>query len=153
MEILDTFDRRLLELLAHDARQTGKELSEKVGLSPASCLRRVQRLRSIGAIEREVAIISSDYSPNRVTILTRLQIARVGGDRLDRLRRKFGALAAVQKFYHVTGDYDFVLILSFPSMEDYARFTQAHFYDDVIRGYDSMVVLTEFSGPDEIDPA
>jgi len=147
-ESLDQFDQKILDLLSQDARQTGAALAEKVGLSPASCLRRVQRLRKIGAIEREVAIVSRAYSANRVTILVRLQVARVGGDRIDRLRRKFGGLPAVQKVYHVTGDCDLVLILSFPSMEDYAGFTNAHFYDDMIRGFDSMVVLTELAGSD-----
>ncbi len=146
MDQLDSFDQKILELLTRDARRTGQELSEHVGLSAAACLRRVQRLRSEGIIEREVAVVSSAYSPNRVTILTRLQIARVGGDRLDRLRHKLQKMAPVQKIYHVTGDYDLVLILSFPSMEDYAGFTNANFYNDVIRGFDSMVVLTELTG-------
>ena len=33
---LDDFDHQLLHLLSLDARQTGKELSEKVGLSSAA---------------------------------------------------------------------------------------------------------------------
>lgn len=42
---LDKFDYRLLELLQENSRLTGNELAQKVGLSSAACLRRVQRLR------------------------------------------------------------------------------------------------------------
>ncbi len=144
MEKLDAFDHHLLRLVAADARQTGQVLAAKVGLSPAACLRRLQRLREIGAIEREVAIVSPRFVDRRVKIITRLQVERGGADRMEKLRKKFQHLPEVENFYHVTGDYDVVMVVAFPSMEDYAAFTQAHFYDDLVKGYDSMVVLREY---------
>ncbi|MEM0946433.1 MAG: Lrp/AsnC family transcriptional regulator [Pseudomonadota bacterium] len=61
MEELDSFDRKILAAMELDARQTGNQLSELVGLSSAACLRRLQRLRGIGAIEREFAVINPSY--------------------------------------------------------------------------------------------
>ena len=58
MTELDKFDYRLLELLQENSRLTGSELSTQVGLSSAACLRRVQRLRETGVIERDVAVVS-----------------------------------------------------------------------------------------------
>ncbi|HBV00448.1 Lrp/AsnC family transcriptional regulator, partial [Thalassospira lucentensis] len=43
MAELDKFDHRLLELLQENSRLTGSELADRVGLSSAACLRRVQR--------------------------------------------------------------------------------------------------------------
>jgi Lrp/AsnC family transcriptional regulator, leucine-responsive regulatory protein len=43
---LDEFDRRLLDALQQDSRRTGEQLAALVGLSPAACLRRAQRLRA-----------------------------------------------------------------------------------------------------------
>ncbi|MBF9029407.1 AsnC family transcriptional regulator [Rhodobacterales bacterium HKCCE3408] len=151
MADIDGYDRTILRLMAADARQTGKELAERVGLSPASCLRRLQRLREIGAIEREVAIIAPRYADRRVKVLSRVQIERTGQDRMDRLRRKFQRLPEVEQFFQVTGEFDVVLLVSFPSMEDYANFCQAHYYDGTVKGYDSMVVLREFpvEAPDQ----
>ncbi|WP_068118721.1 Lrp/AsnC family transcriptional regulator [Tropicimonas marinistellae] len=68
MDTLDDFDRKLLELLSIDSRQTGQQLSGKVRLSAAACLRRVQRLRKIGAIEREAAIVSPRAAGPSVTL-------------------------------------------------------------------------------------
>ena len=143
-EKLDEFDHRLLDLLQVDSRLTGKQLSEKVGLSAAACLRRVQRLRETGVIEREIALVSPKYLGPSVTVLVLLRISREAPDRVDRLKRKLQRLRQVTRFYHVTGDADFVLTVVCPSMEDYAAFTEAHFYDSHILGFDSIVVLREY---------
>ena len=142
---LDDFDRQLLSILKVDARQTGEQLAERIGLSPAACLRRVQRLRKIGAIEREIAVIAPEVEGRTVTVLAFLQVARGRGDRTRAVRDAWGHLPEVQKMYHVTGQSDLVLVLKCASMEDYAAFSEAHFYSDYITGYESMVVLRDYS--------
>ena len=142
---LDTFDRQILGILKVDARQTGDQLAERVGLSPAACLRRVQRLRKIGAIEREVAILSPEAEGRTVTLLAFLEIARGPGDRTRAVRETLSRLPEVQKMYHVTGQSDLVLVVQCASMEDYAAFSEAHFYSDLVTGYQTMVVLRDFS--------
>jgi DNA-binding Lrp family transcriptional regulator len=42
--VLDRLDRQILSLLQDNGRMTNLELSEKIGLSPTPCLRRVKRL-------------------------------------------------------------------------------------------------------------
>ncbi len=41
---IDRFDERILHELVRDGRVSNVELSERVGLSPSACLRRVQEL-------------------------------------------------------------------------------------------------------------
>lgn len=144
MEHLDDFDHQLLDLLSKDSRQTGKQLSEKVGLSPAACLRRVQRLRDTGAIEREVAVISPKVTGGTVTLLVMLTLVRGKPDRAALLRRNFLKRPEVKKIYHVTGEADLVLTVQCASMEAYAAFTEAHFYADEIKGFDTIVVLRSY---------
>ena len=141
---LDDFDHQLLHLLSLDARQTGKELSEKVGLSSAACLRRVQRLREVGAIEREVAIVSPEATGASVTLLVMLMLSRGQPERMAKLRQKLLKLREVKKIYHVTGPADLVLTVQCSSMEAYATFTEAHFYEDDIKGFDTIVVLRSY---------
>ncbi|WP_299613197.1 Lrp/AsnC family transcriptional regulator [uncultured Tateyamaria sp.] len=143
MDTLDSFDRDLLSLLRRDCRRTGEELAAEVGLSAASCLRRVQRLRRIGAIQREVAVVAPDLLGTPVTVVVLLTLRRGGRDRVDRLRQHLLGLPAVEQLMHVTGPADFVLTLRCASMEAYAAFTEAHFYDDVISGFESLVVLRD----------
>jgi len=55
---MDRIDRKLLNLLQNDASRTNVDMADEVGLSPSSCLRRLQRLRKSGVIDRIVAILN-----------------------------------------------------------------------------------------------
>ena len=46
---LDRYDRRILQLLQEDARQSNLELAERIGLSASPCLRRVRALEEAAA--------------------------------------------------------------------------------------------------------
>lgn len=140
---LDSFDRRLLALLQEDSRQTGKELAEKVGLSAAACLRRVQRLRESGVIEREIAIVSPRYLGQRVLIFVLVSIARDRPDRDRLFMAEMQAQPEVTQCYHVTGDSDFMLAVRTADMEAYARFTERHMYEPYVKRFESIAVLGE----------
>ena len=138
---LDNFDHQILDIMRKDARRTGAEIAEEVGLSPAACLRRLQRLRKIGAIEREVAVLSDAVTGQRVTLIVTLPLNRGRPDMRARFRDYFGQLPEVKNLYHVTGEADLVLIVECRTMEDYADFAERHFRMDEIRGYETTVVL------------
>lgn len=141
---LDSFDQKILERLKQNARQTGEQLSEQIGLSSAACLRRVQRLRKIGAIEREVAVISPEFQANAISIIVFLTISRLDPRRKQVLTRKLLAFDEVDRMFSVTGEDDIVLFVKFPSMEEFTDFADAQFYEPPIQGYESIVVLREF---------
>src|SRR5437879_11658732 len=48
--VLDEVDRRILVLLAADARMPNNALAERVGIAPSTCLTRVRALRENGTI-------------------------------------------------------------------------------------------------------
>ena len=63
---LDEADLRLLELLQEDASLSNQALAERAHVSPPTSLRRIKRLRALGLIERQVAILN----PQRLAQLT-----------------------------------------------------------------------------------
>ncbi|MEM1009208.1 MAG: Lrp/AsnC family transcriptional regulator [Myxococcota bacterium] len=144
LDELDSFDRKIPQLLQHNSRQTGTDLSESVGLSSATCLRRVQRLRKIGAIEREVAVVSPAFQSNTTSIIVFLTANRLDPKRKQILTHKLLAFDEVERIFSVTGEDDIVLFVKFPSMEQFTDFADAHFYQQTIEGYESIVVLREF---------
>lgn len=144
LDELDSFDRRIVALLQSNARQTGDQLSKQVGLSAPACLRRVQRLRKIGAIEREVAVIAPEFQANSTSIIVFLTVSRLDPKRKQILTNRLLAFEEVERIFSVTGEDDFVLFMKFPSMTDFTDFADAHFYEPPIEGYESTVVLREF---------
>ena len=55
---LDRVDRTILRLLQRDASVSNVALAAKVHLSPAACLRRVERLKALGLVQRIVALLN-----------------------------------------------------------------------------------------------
>src|SRR5213596_3647975 len=60
MEAIDATDMALLDQLQADSSLTNQELAARVHISPPTCLRRVKRLRDIGLIAGEVAIVDPE---------------------------------------------------------------------------------------------
>ncbi len=54
---LDTHDRAILEALQQDTSQSMAELADQIGLSLSPCWRRVRRLKEMGVIQAEVALL------------------------------------------------------------------------------------------------
>ena len=55
---LDSTDFAILGQLQDDSALSNQDLAAKVHISPATCLRRVKRLRDAGLIEREIAVLN-----------------------------------------------------------------------------------------------
>jgi DNA-binding Lrp family transcriptional regulator len=116
---LDDFDRRLLNLVQSDAGQTAERLAEEVGLSPSAVQRRLKRLRETGVIVREAAIIDPKCIGSPVCFVVALQVERERPEMLSQLRAWLEAQARVQQAFYVTGDADFMLVITAPDTEAY----------------------------------
>ena len=57
---LDSYDRRILEILQSDGRLSNQELAERIGLSPSPCLRRVRALEEAGFRGRILPPVGAD---------------------------------------------------------------------------------------------
>jgi Lrp/AsnC family leucine-responsive transcriptional regulator len=138
---LDDFDLRILDALQHDSRRTGEQLAELVGLSPAACLRRAQRLRETGAIEREVAILSPAAVGRRLTVVVLITMERERHDTDGAFKRIMRAAPEVMQCYGVTGETDIVLVLTVADMDDYTAFTRRFLFDKPVKRFETLVVL------------
>ncbi|MGJ3646984.1 Lrp/AsnC family transcriptional regulator [Sphingomonas sp. GlSt437] len=141
---LDDFDRRLLELLKNDARTPVPDLADAIGLSAPACYRRIRRLRSIGAIEGEVAVVAPGALGWNLSMIVLLTLEREGNRTIRELMAQWAEHPQVVECAHVTGDYDFAIRLLARDMEDYADLVQRLFSDDDrVRQFKTLVVIGE----------
>ena len=119
MTNLDRFDRQLLNAVQADSGTTSEKLAETIALSQSAIQRRLRRLREIGVIERETAVLDPRKIGSPTFFVVALQIERERPELLAQLRRWFAAEAQVQQAYYVTGEADFVLIVTAPDTEAY----------------------------------
>ncbi|MDO8276616.1 MAG: AsnC family transcriptional regulator, partial [Burkholderiaceae bacterium] len=100
---IDQVDLRLLALLQEDASQSNLALAGRVHVSPPTCLRRIKRLRDLGLIERQVAILSPDrLAPvlgHGLSAIVEITLDRQSAQELESFETRVAADAAVQQCY------------------------------------------------------
>jgi len=116
---LDKLDRLLLNALQADADQTSEQLSEQVALSPSAVQRRLRRLKDEGVIVRQTAVLDPRKVGQPTFFITSLQVERERPELLAQLRAWLSAQEHVQQAYYVTGEADFVLVVTTPDTETY----------------------------------
>jgi len=125
---MDNFDTLILDALQHNNRLTAEALSEKVGLSPDACRKRLAKLRSSDVIEQEVAILNPQTMGRGLIMIVEVTLQNERPAELDRFKDKMKAAPEVMQCYYVTGNADFIMILSAKDMADYEDFTRRHFF-------------------------
>lgn len=126
----DNTDRRILSILQEDSRITNVALADAVGLSPPACLKRVRQLRAQGVIEREVAILNPKVAGISITMLVEVEMERDRADLNQAFLKRIDASPEVTQCYQVTGEVDFILIVSVPDMEAFQAFAERVLYAD-----------------------
>ncbi|MBR2657270.1 MAG: Lrp/AsnC family transcriptional regulator [Loktanella sp.] len=141
---MDRIDRKLLNLLQHDASRTNVDLADAVGLSPSSCLRRVRRLRKAGIIDRIVARLNPSKTGRVLKAMVTVELKLHGDQHMRRFLDLATAEPAVSQAYAVTGETDVVLVLSLRDMEEFDALCDRLFRDqtNVARFFTMMVIRT-----------
>ena len=131
---LDQLDLQLLDQLQRDASPSNQTLAERLGVSPATCLRRVRRLHESGLIERQVAIIQPDRlaqaQGHGLAVIAEVSLDRQGAEHLDAFEGRAVAESAVQQCWRVSPGPDFVLVAHVADMPQWLALSQRLFTQD-----------------------
>lgn len=133
---LDDQDLKLLALLQADATLSNQALAEAVGISPATCHRRVKRLREDGFIEGQVAILAPHKMAGALgwglTALVEISLDMQTQEALDAFEKRAVAAAEVQQCWRVSPGPDFVLVVQVHDMPAYQELARRLFTQDAL---------------------
>lgn len=139
---LDKLDRKILALLQKDARLSAESIGAEVGLSASAVQRRTARLREDAVIMAEVAIVDPRSVGLALTVIVDLEVEREHPEQLTGLKRWIAGEAAIQQAWYVTGDDDYVLIVSARDVDTYEALMQKLLADNTnVRRYRTRVAL------------
>lgn len=131
---LDPIDLQLLELLQNDSSRSNLDLAALVHVSPPTCLRRVKRLRDLGLIECEIAVLSvgklSAVVGHGLCAIVEITMDRQDSAALEAFEARVIADEAVQQCYRVSPGPDFCLVVHAAHMPDYLALVQRLFTAD-----------------------
>ena len=106
---LDRTDLAILDILQHNARISNKDLAEEVGVAASTCLDRVRRLRSIGAITNfrtEVAMTALGIGVEAMISLRLVQHANIS---FDQLTEELMKIPEAVEVYVLAGAHDILI--------------------------------------------
>ena len=119
---LDEFDLKLLDAVQRNSRLTAEQLAEKVCLSASAVQRRLHRLRERKVIEAEVAIVSPDAMDLSLTAIVEVTLDTGRPKVVEEFQRAIQAAPEVMQAYYVTGNADYVLVITAKNMAEYEAF-------------------------------
>ena len=139
---IDSFDAKILEIMQKSTRTTSEQIADLIGLSPAAVQRRLKRMREEGVIRSEVAVINSKAAGQTITAIVQVTMEREQLHLLDEFKQQVKAHPAVQQCYYVTGNSDFVLVVTAKNMEDYEALTREIFFDNQnVKNFQTSIVM------------
>ena len=120
---LDRIDRRILEEIQADGSISNLELSERVGLSPSPCARRIKILQETGIINRQITLLDQDKLGLPISIYVMVCLENQESARLENFDRSVSAWPEALECSLITGsDADYLLKVVMPDMDYYQRF-------------------------------
>jgi len=141
---MDSFDVKILNIIQRDNRLPSEKIADRVGLSPSAVQRRLKRLREEGIIEADVAVVSPEAIGRTLTAIV--------GVIIDKERPLSLALAEfknlmlktpeVMQCYDVTGEADFIVIITAKDMQEYEVISRRLFMENPnVRRYKTSLVV------------
>ena len=118
---LDRYDRLLLNLVQEDSGRTAKQIARQVPLSASAVQRRLRRLRDEGVITRYSAILDPAKLGGPAHFVVSVHVEREPPELLVHFRDWLATQTHVQQAFYVTGEADFVLIVTAPDTDTYNR--------------------------------
>jgi Lrp/AsnC family transcriptional regulator, leucine-responsive regulatory protein len=118
---IDSYDRKLLNLIQEDASVAVENLAGEIGLSTSATHRRLARLRDEGFVISTIAVVDRKKIGRPMMMLVEVQIERERPELLNQFNLWIKQEKAVQQAWYITGDADFTMIVTATDMDDFDR--------------------------------
>ena len=119
---LDDIDKRILQQLQDNARISNVDLANRVGLSPAPCLRRVRDLERTHVIRKHVTLLDPATLGLDVTVFAQISIDLRLESRLQAFEKTVLQRPEIVECYLVAGDAGYLLRIVVADVPSYERF-------------------------------
>jgi DNA-binding Lrp family transcriptional regulator len=119
---VDKLDHAILRELAWNGRLTNVELADRVGLTPAPCLRRVRRLEEAGVITGYSAAIDPEAIGRGFEVLVNIDLSLKDGPTVSAFEDYLSTLDEVVECRRMFGLPDYFLRVTTRDIDTYEQF-------------------------------
>ncbi len=119
IKAMDAIDRNIVAELERDGRLSNVELADRVGLTPAPCLRRVKRLESDGVILGYTARIDPNAFDRGFEVLVNIDLVQKDRATFEAFEAAVVELEEVIEVRRMFGLPDYLVRVATSSIESY----------------------------------
>lgn len=119
---MDATDRKLLRQLQKDASISHAELADKVGVSAASCWRRVRSLEAAGVLGSLVRLVDARKLNRGVNVMCQVRLKSHAPEHRGEFERFMAAHEEVMECYSMSGEWDYLMRIVVSDVAEYERF-------------------------------
>ncbi len=121
---LDQIDVQILELLQRDAGYSIADIAERVGLSSSPAWRRIERLKKVGVILRQVTLLDPEKLGLKFEVIASVKLQLPTRENLEKFEAAAAGWPEIVDCVTVTGAVDYMLRIVTRDI---------HAYDDFLR--------------------
>lgn len=119
---LDSTDKKLINLLQNNSKQTTKQLSLQLNLLVTAIYERIKKLEKENVIKQYVALINKNKIEKSFLVFCHIKLIQHSRDYVTNFEKEVLKLDEVTECFHVSGDYDYILKIYVKDMESYREF-------------------------------
>jgi len=151
MPQFDRYEIAMLNLLQAEGRMSISDLADRIGLSATPCARRFEALRDAGVLKGFQAQISRRAIGLTVEVFVQVRLASHSDDSPDLFINTVENMDEVTACWTMTGDYDFLLHVMVPSVDDLNEFVMNRLMRlKGVRDVHTQLVLRNIKGPGHV---
>ena len=120
--MFDETDKKLLNLLQYDSKQTTKALSNQLGLSTTAAYERIKRLERNGIIRKYVALLDKEKIGRNFTAFCQVKLTQHLKPYVLQLEKHVMQIQEVTECHHISGDHDYLLKIHVNDMKEFREF-------------------------------
>ncbi len=120
--VFDDIDKKLLQLLQNDSKQTNKALANQLNLSVTAVFERIKKLENNGVINKYVALVKKDKVDKTFVAFCHIKLSQHLQDYVIQFEKEVNKLTEVIECHHISGEYDYLLKVVVKDMEDFREF-------------------------------
>jgi DNA-binding Lrp family transcriptional regulator len=121
---LDDTNLKILRILQDDASLTNQELSNRIGLSPATTLERVKKLEQAGIIRKYTALVDEKKLNKHIKAYIFITMKEHSNQSLIEFNKRIKDLPEVLECCRLAGEKDYILKVIVDNIEDFELFTR-----------------------------
>jgi len=139
---LDSFDQAILGILQRNNGTTQRVIGEAVNLSAPAVQRRIRRMEETGVIRANVAIVDPEKVGQAITLIVDVELVSERTELIDAAKQTFAEAPEVQQCYFVTGEADFVLVMTVATMAEYEALARRLFHsNENVKRFRTLVTM------------